>query len=805
MRRHIIASAFAAVSLLLPISCQRGGELIPPDDGIYPYNFSVWNQDYTEELVLDKMGEVALSSVDGLPSWIRSVTLSTELAKGNSVALIDIKRNPGLNANLEADVTLKMTNGATATFHIVQWPGRPVENDPVHSMNTAFEKDWASAKTIKLVTESYFENGRPVVRTEDIRLPWADNSSHHLPYGEVTKMLQYKDDWRMVFNLTGVESLIGTHFFGLYNRYTGFLRVFYYVLKEDVPSYANDHLWSFELNPALAEHLAVQYALPYEVSVTSSFNSYASAPSLMTPYANRADDLSGGKYIPKAGWWAFDVDMSAARKDDFFTKITPEYTARIEQKLYREDNVMLKSVVTGNLDGSLEGKINLNQLVPKSTTDAGTALSAVFGIAGGGMMSMFTLQSIAGDPKDGQHKFGGSLLAFIGSGLQVGGKLFESQLKDKNVDDDLGDINASINLNLSASLVTEGVIGGECSSTVPPTSLVMEDFRRETVDEKPTGFGEGVWNLRYHPVVYVVKDAYWHERDFLGFETKKLYKQGDRDIYSYRLGADADKPGMRIITFLDPTSVGGIYLNDALFDGVTSCTVKLTYGVFPSAEDGYTDAYRKAVGLNTQKSWLLSEKSSFNTKTDTDLDFKLVKKKKDDAMFKQVGEKDKELENYVAYRRSEQSIRDKIIRRYYGPSVFYSLESATPYDVDRVHFVSDPQIDVPIIEYSEYDDKTKKTYNYHYLVDPQLPDFVVTAILNLRGKDIEDVDDQILIHTLRFAPEIKFISYKELPDLLLKIENAKMTNETGSRVIPVNWTFMGEQIEKIRTFNAALN
>lgn len=49
------------------------------------------------------------------------------------------------------------------------------------------------------------------------------------------------------------------------------------------------------------------------------------------------------------------------------------------------------------------------------------------------------------------------------------------------------------------------------------------------------------------------------------------------------------------------------------------------------------------------------------------------------------------------------------------------------------------------------------------------------------------------------------MSNKELPDLLLKIENAKMTNETGSRVIPVNWTFMGEQIEKIRTFNAALN
>lgn len=802
MTRRIVLTAFAAITLLL--SCQKEKDPIATDDGIYPFTFSVWNQDYTEELVLDRMGEVVIASVEGIPSWVSSVTLSPELAKGNSVALIGIKRNPGLEANQDADVTLKMTNGATATLHIVQWPGRPVENAPVQSVNTAFEKDWASTQTIQLVTESYFENGRAKVRTEEIRLPWANNSIHHLPYGEVTKMLQHKGDWRMVFNLTGVENLVGSHFFGLYNRYTGYLRVFYYVMKEDVPSYANDHLWCFELNPALAEHLAVQFALPYEVSVSSSFNNYASSPTLMTPYANRADDLSGGKYIPKVGWWAFDVDMSAARKDDFFTKTTPEYTARIEQKLYREDNVILNSAITGNLDGSLKGKINLDQLAPKSTSVGGTIASAAMGLAGGGLMSMFTLQALAGSPTDGNHKGWGVFAAFVGSALQVGAKIAENEIADKDVDDNLGDINASINLNLGATMVTDGVIGGECSSTVPPTSLVMEDFRKETPDKLPTGFGKGVWNLRNHPVVYVVKDAYWHERDFMGFESKKLYKQGDRDIYGYRLGSDADRPGMRIISFLDPTSVGGVYLNDALFDGVTSCEVKVSYGVFPQSEDGYTDAYRKAAGLNTQKSWQLSAKSSFNTTDVSSLDFKLVKKKKADAMFNPVGDIDSDLKGYVAYRRSEQSIRDKIIRRYYGPSLFYSLESATPYDVDQVHFVSDPQIDLPIIEYSEYNEKDKKTYNYHYIVDPQIPDLVVTALLILKGKDGTDVDEQVLAHTLRFAPEIKFISHKDLPSLLQKIENASMTNKTGSRTIPVKWSYMDGQIDKIRQFNEAL-
>ena len=84
MTRHIIASVIVAISLLLPVSCQRERDSIPTDNGIYPFNFSVRNQDYTEDLVLDGMGEVVISSVEGLPSWVSSVTLSPELAKGNS-------------------------------------------------------------------------------------------------------------------------------------------------------------------------------------------------------------------------------------------------------------------------------------------------------------------------------------------------------------------------------------------------------------------------------------------------------------------------------------------------------------------------------------------------------------------------------------------------------------------------------------------------------------------------------------------------------------------------------------------------
>lgn len=51
------------------------------------------------------------------------------------------------------------------------------------------------------------------------------------------------DDWEMVFNLTGIKEKPGEHYFGLYNRYTGILRVFYYLTEDKVPSHdGNDHM-----------------------------------------------------------------------------------------------------------------------------------------------------------------------------------------------------------------------------------------------------------------------------------------------------------------------------------------------------------------------------------------------------------------------------------------------------------------------------------------------------------------------------------------------------------------------------------
>lgn len=803
--KRTIGAFLTTLSFLLLAACAKETP-VSSDTGEYPYALSVWNLNYTEEFALSKMGLVELSSVESIPSWIGGVTLSQDADKETTFAHIEVKRTVDLGSEQTADIKLKMTSGATATIHLVQWPESSAQNDgPVRSMNSEFEKDWASAKEISLVLKTTDLNGRAQVVTEPVQLPWAANSTHHLPHGEITKMLDHKDDWRMVFNLTGVETLPKRHYFALYNRYSGVLRVFYYWHSEDIPTDGNDHLWSFELDRSISQHQATQFAVPYDEAATDAYKRYAADPVLLTPYASRADEVQGGKMLPAVGWWAFDVNMAASRNHDFFSESPREYAAKIAPNIYHEDNVALNSILKGSLDGALKGKINLDALYPKGTSEFGSILNCAGEGVGGWMLSNFVLQSAFGKAGDadvsGKKKFAGCFMALIGSAISAGGKFAGRELKDKSgAPEELGELNASINLDLNATMTTSGIIGGARATTIPPTTLEMANFWQNTPAKQPTGFGKGVWNLRKHPVVYVVTDAYWHENNFSVTKSGVLYRKNKKDYYYYQTGGDPDRPGLRIISFLDPTSVEGIYLNDDLFDdGITYCDVELAYGVYPSSEEGYTNAFRESLGLNTDLSWRFSYKSSFVSSNTSQIDFKLCQNRREDAIFN-YSEIDPELTDYVAFRRSEQFIADTIARRYYGPSMFYTKEFANPYQVDQVHFVTDPQIDVPFDNIG----KDEKGKPQKMIVDPHLPDFVVTAVLTVNGRDHTDGEEQTMVNTLRFVPEVKYIKWSQLSSIYNKIESHQMKNITG-KSIDVKWTFKDQQVKKIRDFRDALN
>ena len=774
----------------------------------FSFGFNVRNEDYAEELVLKGVGEAQIIDVENLPSWIPGVMLKDESVNGDPVAVIGVKGDINLEDTREARIVLKMSNGASVKLTLKQWPIlKGGTNEVYKSENAAFEEDWSSAQMITLVTSFEYINGKPTKTTLEVPLPWAWDKSPecYLPKGdgrdktmEVYKMIENKGDWSLVFNLTGIQNLPGRNYFGLYNRYTGVLRIFFYLTKDQVPlNDANDHLWSFSLNAALAEHLSSQFTIPRLEEVKTPILSRLAMPYLTSPTTDKYNPLSGQtSNVLAVGWWAFDVGMAAYRSHAFFSE-TPLNAANIQLCTYSEEHILMNSVIQGNLGGELKGSLNLDLLRPTKANLGASIGASVMGGFGTVFSNTYWLNEVCGKraggnvqndqqaqnaqinnggggggggaepgannaaPRFVQTKgiIAGLCSILIGTALSVGAKYVANIGSETVTDENFGALNANLNLDLNAVMTTQGTIGAPTPNAVPPVALSMEYFREKNADDSYTCLGEGVWNLEKYPVIYVVKDAYWYDNKFSVISMQKEFPVGESgkynsDVYSYYMGATkGSRPGLRLITFMDPTSVGGVAFNPKLFnDQFTDLGVYLSYGVYPGSKPGYTDGFRRDAGLDYPHSWRLhliqDEKGKYLLDS-----LHLVRKVHTDELFKWAGVP-AGTEEVAGIRLSSQKMRadhPALERRFCGASVYYCNPYADEFIVDEVQYVYDPQVFLPFDEVA------------HRLYDPVVPDFVVTATVNAYGKDEKDKDVCLLTNTLRFLPKIELISYKDVP------------------------------------------
>ena len=81
---------------------------------------------------------------------------------------------------------------------------------------------------------------------------------------------------------------------------------------------------------------------------------------------------------------------------------------------------------------------------------------------------------------------------------------------------------------------------------------------------------------------------------------------------------------------------------------------------------------------------------------------------------------------------------------------------------------------------------------------------MVTAVLKVKGTDHTDDEEQTMVNTLRFVPEIKYIKLSQLNSICNSIASRQMENLTG-KSMEVSWTFKDEQIKKIQDFMNAFS
>ena len=403
-------------------------------------------------------------------------------------------------------------------------------------------------------------------RFTGVELPWnAKSNNSNLPMNFCNDITP-ENGWDLVMNYCGDTSETNRNFFALYNKWTGVLRFFTYVPKGFESG--NDHLWEVIINGQAGLRQGLPYGLPLDKTVTnpSAIGMDVSGSShFVSPWvATRSTD---GLITPRAGWWAFDVDMSQYQPNLNMSNDM----IRLQMLSWKKQQANFFSEMTASLDGSISAKIK-TELTEKASQ---------LNTANESMQMIFSAASIVGNAYTGQA---GSAFSSIGDMTD-----HMTTLAGKN--ESQTTFNGSINMSLKGKITTSGVL----SNSEPVVGVSSPTISFSTFDTKNTQLGRGVWNLKTSPVVWLTK-AFSHFR-LLG----QYWQSHNPDLFYedlYEGNRTSYFPQTTYFYFFDPSSIE-VELNPDLFPSSQVEWTQVEAYCVSHAENGVkgTDNFRKAFGL----------------------------------------------------------------------------------------------------------------------------------------------------------------------------------------------------------------
>lgn len=400
-----------------------------------------------------------------------------------------------------------------------------------------------------------------------VALPWNTKSNNsNLPMNFCNDITP-ENGWDLVMNYCGDTSETNRNFFALYNKWTGVLRFFTYVPKGFESG--NDHLWEVIINGQTGMRQGLPYGLPMDKTVVdpSAIGMDVNGSShFVSPWvATRSTD---GLITPRAGWWAFDVDMSQYQPGlDMSSDMI-----RLQMLSWTKENATFFSELEAGINGSISANIK-TQLTKTASSLSSTNES---------MQIAYSAIGAVGAGATGN----------IGQAFGMLGTMTDHAFSISGKDNGTTTFNGSINLTMKGNISTSGILdkSDPVTGVSSPTISLME------FDTKNTMLGRGVWNLKTSPVVRLTS-GYSH------FELlRNFWESYNSDIVYIHDGYGANYsvyfPETTSFYFFDPSSIE-VELNPDLFPaGQVEWTQVNAYCV-SRAENGVrgTDNYRKAFGL----------------------------------------------------------------------------------------------------------------------------------------------------------------------------------------------------------------
>ena len=404
-------------------------------------------------------------------------------------------------------------------------------------------------------------------RFTGVELPWNPKSNNsNLPMNFCNDITP-ENGWDLVMNYCGDTSETNRNFFALYNKWTGVLRFFTYVPKGFESG--NDHLWEVIINGQAGLRQGLPYGLPLDKTVTnpSAIGMDVSGSShFISPWvATRSTD---GLITPRAGWWAFDVDMSQYQPGlDMSNDMI-----RLQMLSWKKQQANFFSEMTASLDGSISAEIK-TELTKKASqlNTANEAMQVVMGSAA---------------------SIGNAATGNFGSAFADVGGLYEHLFTLAGKNESQTTFNGSINMSLKGKITTSGVL----SNSEPVVGVSSPTISFSEFDTKNTMFGRGVWNLKTSPVV-------WLTNGEANFNLLQFYWEKYNSDMVYHYTGNGHQfwyfPQFASFYFFDPSSIE-VELNPDLFPASQVEWTQVEAYCLNRDENGVkgTDNYRKAFGLN---------------------------------------------------------------------------------------------------------------------------------------------------------------------------------------------------------------
>lgn len=440
----------------------------------------------------------------------------------------------------------------------------------VNDEDIDFLTDWENQKSVNI----YYNRGISTVKT-----PWNKEVVITTLPEEIRNDVKKGDGWEMAFSLLGNTELDGANYFGLYNKYTGILRIFYYV--STVWNNGSEYCLEIDMgnkssNVKYPFYNALTYAIPSSYSnlnpsmdLLGLGNVHTTFKTFITPHISKSSS------VLQQGWIAFDVDASGYCPESL-SWLKSNESINFSIKSTQTSLLTLCGGLTANIDGNFS---QIEDATASTSSGVGKAFSQIskYGAQASGVVGAIT-KAIWGKDISGTIKGVAGVCNVISA---IANKTLGNPYEEKAAVDSMA---GKIELALTGEINLSGKISLDASNSCPPISLGASGFRQTS------NFGGGVWSLKSSPVVYIVGDQ------MLGDVNRFTLLCLGNGKYGIGQGS-AKNYNLRLVTFLDPESIE-LNINKNVFSDISDVKVlAANVCVYPQETAGHTAKYSNLLGL----------------------------------------------------------------------------------------------------------------------------------------------------------------------------------------------------------------